>query len=321
MQSKLLDMRVEAIRSLTPRVREYLLCSADGSSLPLWQAGAHVEVHTALANGTPLVRHYSLVGAPTLEADPPNCYRIAVQREDRRRGSQWIHESFEPGTLLKVSRPLHNFPLDSRAEHSLLIAGGIGITPIFSMVRTLRRQGKSFAVLYAGRSTQEMAYLPELEALAGDALQVHASAQPVDLHALLAQQGAETTAYVCGPQAMVESAQAAAKTLGWVPGRVRHELFGVGSRGEEVPFELELRASGRVIQVGAESCILDALHGAGVYPLFDCRRGECGLCATEVLASDGELVHCDRFLNDAERSAKLCICVSRIKGTRLVLNA
>lgn len=321
MQSKLLNVRVEAIQRLTPRVREYLLASDDAMALPRWQAGSHIEVHTQTAEGTPMVRHYSLVGAATLENDALNRYRIAVQREDRQRGSQRIHDSFEVGTQLKISHPINNFPLDRHAQRTLLIAGGIGITPIFSMLRTLVRQGRDFELLYAGRSREDMAYCEQVQALAGDKVYWHASADPVDLKPVLARQSAETVAYVCGPQAMVKAVQAAAAELDWDPKRVRHELFGVGSRGEEVAFDVELRQSGRVVHVGRESSILDALHGAGIHPLFDCRRGECGLCATEVLSSDGSLAHCDRFLSEQERSTKLCICVSRTVGSRLVLNA
>ena len=321
MQNKLLNVRAAAIQLLTPRVREYLLTSEDGTALPRWQAGSHIEVHTQTADGTPMVRHYSLVGAPTLENDDLNSYRIAVQREDRQRGSQRIHDSFEVGTQLKISHPINNFPLDRHAQRTLLIAGGIGITPVFSMLRTLVRQGREFELLYAGRSAQEMAYREQVQALAGDKAHLHTSAEPADLKQVLARQPPQTVVYVCGPQAMVQATQAAAAELNWDPKRVRHELFGVGSKGDEVAFDVELRQSGRVVRVGRESSILDALHGAGIHPLFDCRRGECGLCATEVLGSDGSLVHCDRFLSEQERGAKLCICVSRTTGSRLVLNA
>ena len=321
MPRPLLRVRVAAIRQLTPKIREYLLSSLDGSPLPRWQAGAHIEVHTETAQQVPLVRHYSLVGAADLRRDEPHCYRIAVPKEERQRGSQRIHESFELGTALQVSHPVHNFPLDLKAGRSLLIAGGIGITPIFSMLRTLVRQEREFGLLYAGRSLESMAYREEIQALAGARVQWHAGPELVDFKVLLAQQPEEVVVYVCGPQAMVQAVIDAAQALAWAPNRVRHELFGLGSRGEEVAFEVELRQSGQVIRVGPESRILDAMHGAGVHPLFDCRRGECGLCATEVLDTDGELTHCDRFLSEAERKNRLCICVSRTKGTRLVLNA
>lgn len=321
MSSHLLDVRVTAIRQLTPRVREYLLGSAGGDPLPAWQPGGHVELHTESPAGGPLVRHYSLVGGDGLQDDARDTYRIAVQREDRQRGSAHIHDSFVVGTALRVSVPLNNFPLDRRDRKSLLLAGGIGITPIFAMLRSLVRRQREFEIVYAGRSANDMAYREEVQRLAGDRAHIHARPEPVDLRAVLAAQPEGTTVYVCGPAPMVQAAHDAAHALSWDPRRVRSELFASGSRGDEVAFEVELRQSGKRVHVGRDTTILDALQGAGIHPLFDCRRGECGLCATAVIEADGPIRHCDRYLSDEERASQMCICVSRLQGSRLVLNA
>jgi len=166
-----------------------------------------------------------------------------------------------------------------------------------------------------------MAYRQDVLRLAGIRARIHASAEPVDLQALFGAQPEGTTAYICGPAAMMQAAQDAARALQWDPQRVRSELFTGGPRGDELAFDVELRVSGRRVHVGRDTTILDALHAAGVHPLFDCRRGECGLCATPVIDADGPIRHQDSYLSEDERSSQMCICVSRVQGTRLVLDA
>jgi ferredoxin-NADP reductase len=150
---QIIDAVVHDIRELTPRVREYVLASVDGSPLPRYSPGSHIELHTTSPVSGPIVRHYSLVGGDGLTDDPADRYRIAVQREDRQRGSAHIHDSFQVGTRLRVSRPKNNFPLDLRDTRSLLIAGGIGITPIYSMLRSLVRRGRSNSSIPDARVT------------------------------------------------------------------------------------------------------------------------------------------------------------------------
>jgi vanillate O-demethylase ferredoxin subunit len=140
----------------------------------------------------------------------------------------------------------------------------------------------------------------------------------------MAGQPSGTHVYVCGPQAMIDASAAAATELGWAPECFHSEAFlGTQSGGDEVPFEVELRQSKLTVQVGRDATILDALTAAGHFALSDCRRGECGLCPLPILEADGPLDHRDRFLSEEERSSgqTMCICVSRIKGTRLVLDA
>jgi vanillate O-demethylase ferredoxin subunit len=313
------------VRQLTSRVREYQLTAADGKALPVYEPGAHIAVHTDSADGSLLVRHYSLLGGTENADDPRHTYRIAVQREDRARGSAHIHATFAPGIRLQVAPPGNNFPLDRRDTHSLLIAGGIGITPIFSMARSLARRHREFSVVYAGRAPEQMALREALEHIAGTRVRFHYSdlAGSPNLQALLRDQPAGTTAYVCGPAPMVHATHEAAAALGWAPQRVRSELFTAGPTGDEVPFEVELRQSGRVIQVGRDASILDALTAAKVPVLWDCRRGECGLCPLPVVSADGPIDHRDRYLSDEEHASgeTLCVCVSRIRGKRLVLDA
>lgn len=321
------DVQVLGVRPLTPRVHEYLLGTADGTPLPDYQAGAHVSLHTHSPERGLIVRHYSLVGGDHRRDDPRHVYRIAVQCEDSGRGSAHIHASFQPGTALRIGPPINDFPLDRRDARVLLMAGGIGITPIFSMARSLARRHRPFSVFYAGRSAAQMAYRDELQQLCGDQvpLQLHASDEEghPDLEALLRAQGPDVTVYVCGPAAMIEATHAIAQRLGWDARRVRSENFGAGIAAGATAFDVHLQRSGRTVHVGADVSILDALLADGAPLLFDCRRGECGLCPLDVVESDGPIEHHDRYLSDDEKAASqsMCICVSRTRGRRLVLDA
>jgi len=319
------DVQVSGVRQLTDRVREYLLTSVDGSALPSYAAGAHVAVHTVSSQRGLIVRHYSLVGGRGLDDDARHTCRIAVQREDHARGSAHIHATFEVGTRLQIGPPTNNFALDRRDRHVLLIAGGIGITPIFSMARSLQRRGCDYRVFYAGRQAAAMAYHAELHDLAGERVRFHHSDSQghADIEALLRGQCEGTQVYVCGPASMIEATHAAAARIGWAPERVRSEKFSAAISGDARPFTVQLRRSGRTVQVGSDVSILDALLAEGVPVLWDCRRGECGLCPQNVLAAEGGIEHHDHYLTPEEKASNetLCICVSRARGATLVLDA
>ena len=325
MRPRLFDVLVAAVRPLTPQVNEYLLRAPDGGPLPAYEAGAHIELHWTMPDGEPMLRHYSLIGGDALRDDPPGTWRIAVQRQDRARGSADIHRRFVPGMTLTCSHPLHHFRMDRRDGHSVLIAGGIGITPILSMLRSVVRRGCSFDMVYTARSAERMAYRQEVETLAGTHGRLHDTGTQgrLDLIAYLAAQPAGATAYVCGPASLIQAVKDAAASLGWDPARVRSETFAAAPSADDVGFDVELRASGRTLRVPAGATILDTLTAAGLHPLYDCRRGECGLCPVPVLAADGPLRHRDRYLSADERAAgkSLCICVSRMQGDLLVLDA
>jgi ferredoxin-NADP reductase len=325
--NRLLKVVVSGMRQLTPRVREYLLKSATGEPLPRYEPGAHIELYAASPAIGPFIRHYSLVGGSGSWDDPANTYRIAIQRESDSRASAFIQDHFTLGTGLAVSRPKNSFYLDRSASKSLLIAGGIGITPIYAMLRSLVRRKKEFEFIYSGRTRDGLAYLDDVLRLAGPQGRLHVSGGSVrgrlDLGSLLAVQPAGTHVYLCGPQSMITAAAAAADELGWAPQCFHSETFIAQATGEEVAFDVELRQSKLTVRVGRDTTILDALTAAGQFALSDCRRGECGLCPLPVLEADGPLDHRDRYLSEEERASGqiMCICVSRIKGSRLVLDA
>ena len=156
-------------------MREFLLTTVNGASLPNWTAGAHIALHLTSPTRGLVVRHYSLIGGDGLRDDPPNTYRIAVQREEHGFGSNLIHETFKAGTTLRIGPPVNSFALDREASKVLLLAGGIGITPLVPMARSLLRRKRAFQMVYSGRSVDQMAYAKNLQEMCGSVLSLQCS--------------------------------------------------------------------------------------------------------------------------------------------------
>ncbi|MFY9514623.1 MAG: PDR/VanB family oxidoreductase [Rubrivivax sp.] len=318
-----LQLQVAEVQALNPLITRLRLLAAAGGTLPAYSAGAHLQVQVLLPDGSAAWRHYSLVDFAG-DAAAPQAYDIAVRREDAGRGGSRHMHGLQPGTRLQVLPPRNDFPLQPGSSPVLLLAGGIGITPLLTMAAQCRRQGRPVRLVYAGRSRALMAFVPELQQLLGSGLQLHADDEagaPLDVGALLAGCAADETVHVCGPQPLLDAVLAAAKARSWPAARVRFELFTApaaeaGDRG----FEVVLSSSGRTLQVAADQTLLQALIAAGCDPMFDCQRGECGVCAVPVL--DGEIEHRDHVLSAREKAANnvIQVCVSRAKGARLVLD-
>jgi ferredoxin-NADP reductase len=325
MSAQLLDLVVAEVRPLTSHVTAFRLRHPDGAPLPPWQAGAHIKVGVDI-DGKADWRHYSLIR--TGAGDDPHEYVIAVRREERdaggRGGSLFMH-SLAAGATLQASMPVDAFGLDPAHDDVLLIAGGIGITPLVSMATALREAGKRYALHYSGRSIDQLALLPELQDGAADALTVYADddgARRLDLRALLAASRPSQALYTCGPRGMIDAVRDIALELGWQSSDIHYELFveAAAEAGDQA-FEVELAQSGTRLQVAAGQTILDAMIAAGLDPMFDCKRGECGVCAVPVLS--GAIEHRDNCLTASERAAGnvIQICISRAKGSCLVLDA
>jgi ferredoxin-NADP reductase len=322
MHDKYFDAIVLSRRALTDRIAEFEIGGANSAPLPMAEAGSHIELRFGGEDGK-FLRHYSVVGPLTLGDKSEPFWRIAVQRENRSRGSAFIHEHFRAGISLKVSRPINAFRLGRNQPHTLLIAGGIGVTPMVAMARSLRVRKEPFSMMYAGLKRSAMAYADELVALCEDRLRLHEAERDgvPDLKSLLAIQPEGTVTYICGPGPMIEALREAGRGLGWGVGRIRFEVFNAAHKPEDIDFEVRTR-SGHTIRVGAGTTILDALEVAGVDTLSDCRRGECGLCVTDVMGCDGHLDHRDRFFSDEEhaRGEQITICCSRVRGQVLQLD-
>jgi len=323
----LLKLRVVQARELNPLIRLLRLRSTDGHTLPAFDAGAHIRVQVSLPGGKTDLRHYSLINfmAELDATQAPAEYVIAVRKEAQGRGgSCFMHEQVNEGDTLVIEPPKNDFALHTGLGGSVLVAGGIGITPLASMAARRRAQGAPVRMHYAGRSRDMMAFLPELKALLGDDLHVHADAEagaPLDIDALLNNCQPSDRLYVCGPKVMLDAVLARTQARGWPHDRVHFELFTkpVAEAGDGA-FEIELAQSGQRFTVTAGQSILDCLIDNGCDPMFDCKRGECGVCAVPVLS--GEIDHRDYVLTAREKTQGNVIqtCISRAKGALLVLD-
>lgn len=307
---------VVATRDLTPTVREFEIRPVEGAPTP-WDAGAHLQVQL-LVDGQVQTRCYSLVGLPD-----GTSYRIAVKRMDDGRGGSRAMWQLAVGDRLQVSEPQNHFPLDLSAPHYLLVAGGIGITPLVMMAQQLQahalKTGATLRMLYGVRSQEELAFLPLLRETLGGALQTFVSerGEVMDLATEIAALPAGAQLYTCGPVPMLEALKKAWAEAGRPPAGLRFETFGSSGRFAAQAFRVQVPRQHIDIMVPAGSTLLDALENAGVETLSDCRRGECGLCAMDVLALDGEADHRDVFLSEHEKKEcrRICACVSRVVGS------
>ncbi|MGT2459667.1 cytochrome P450 [Cupriavidus basilensis] len=293
------------------------LVSPDGRPMPRWTPGSHIDVE---CGDTGLSRQYSLCGDP----DDSGALEIAVLREAQGRGgSAWVHDSVKAGDRLKIRGPRNHFRLDESAGKLILIAGGIGITPVSAMARRAKLLGIDYELHYSGRSRATMALLDELSALHGDRLHLYArdEGQRNDFASLLAHPEPDTQIYACGPARMLEALQQAC--AGWPEDALRIEHFQSAlstlDPGQEQGFEAELKDSALVVTVAPGQTLLAALRAANIDMQSDCEEGLCGSCEVRVLA--GEVDHRDVVLTRAEREAntKMMACCSRAKCTRLVL--
>ncbi len=303
------EARVRAIRDLTPRVREFEIEPAGGTRA--YSAGSHIDVEVYVG-GQPETRSYSLVGGPS------GVYRIAVQQAREGRGGSRYLWSLAPGAHLSISEPRNLFELAAGRPEYLLIAGGIGITPLVGMAETLGRTGARFRLLYAGRRRCEMPYLAELAAEAF----VSEEGRRLDLDAEIGGLELAGELYVCGPMRLLEAARRVWQQQGRPAAQFRFETFASSGSYAARPFVARLADRGIEVAVREDQTLLAALREAGVEVLADCLRGECGLCALNVLEAEAPLDHRDVFLSDAQKAEgrRICACVSRAAGGRITLD-
>jgi vanillate O-demethylase ferredoxin subunit len=312
-----LRMRVARIDALTPAIRRLLLVPADGAPLPAFSAGAHIGLHVPI-DGRTQRRAYSLVNAP----DHTNHYEIAVQLEAASSGgSRWVH-ALESGAELEISLPRNDFPLDPSTQDALLIAGGIGITPILAMARALDAAGTAYTLHYAAREAASMAYRDDVLAMPAATCWLDGGdpRNGIPLATTIGAPNAGRHLYVCGPRPLIDAVLAQANALGWPAAQVHSELFTADQDNTgDTAFEVVLKTSNLTLNVPAGTTVLDAMIDAGLDPLFDCRRGDCGVCTAQVL--DGTPDHRDICLSVQDRErGDFCPCVSRAKSSRLVLD-
>jgi len=290
------------------------------SPLPPFSAGSHIDVH--LPNG--MTRQYSLCN----DSSEGHRYLIAVLKDPASRGgSKAIHELVSPGDTLQISAPKNHFALAHEAKRSLLLAGGIGITPILCMAERLETAGEEFELHYCARSRDRMAFRDRIQRSAfaskasfhfddGDA------AQRLQLDKLLASPQPGTQLYVCGPKGFMDAVLSKARSSGWPQAQLHYEFFAaeVVKSDSDDSFEVKLASSGKVVRVAKDETVTQALAEAGIEVPTSCEQGVCGTCLTRVL--EGQPDHRDMYLSPEEQAAndQFLPCCSRSKSARLVLD-
>ncbi|MEO8153383.1 MAG: 2Fe-2S iron-sulfur cluster-binding protein [Rhizobacter sp.] len=315
-----LVLRVSGVRQLTNDIRAYELRHAEGGELPAVCAGAALAVPVRLKSGVQSTRRYSIASDPARK----DHWEVAVLRDDEGSGgSVAVHSDFQLGMTLRCGEPVNDFALHTDGRPVVLIAGGIGITPIKAMVHQLRAEGRGFELHYAVRSLGQAAYLAELEQIVGADLHVYAGDQRQRFDAARAVAHAEAHAvfYVCGPQRLIDAVLAAGRAAVVADDHIRFERFSSAAVSTaNRPMTVTLHRSGKRVPVAPEQTILDAVEAAGVPIAFGCRSGTCGTCKVKVL--EGLPEHRDAALTDDERNSDglMCICVSRAAGAELTLD-
>lgn len=281
--------------------------------LPPFEPGSHLNVEVYV-RGRPDLRSYSCL--PSATAERRLC--VAVKRhEDSRGGSRYMW-SLTEGARIRLSLPENRFPLSYSAAHYLLIAGGVGITPVYGMALALARRGASLRLLYAARSREAMAFLEELSGALGGKLELFASSEGrrIDVAAEIGASPPGTELYVCGPIGLLDDARRAWRKAGRPPDAIRFEVFGDSGRLPTESFEVRVAGFEGSVHVPVGQTMLSALTEAGIEMIYDCLRGECGLCAVDILEADGPIDHRDVFFSEEEKQEgrKMCTCVSRLAG-------
>jgi cytochrome P450/ferredoxin-NADP reductase len=292
------------------------LTSADDTPLPSYDAGAHVDVYVKSG----LIRQYSLTGDP---ADGSK-YRLGILLDPKSRGgSTAIHTQFQAGENIRIGRPRNNFPMGSNVDHTVLFAGGIGITPMLNMAYALEASGASWELHYCGRTADRLAFTDELTRF-GDKVQVHIDSGPKDQHldinAVLANPASAKHLYVCGPNGFMDFIVTAAENNSWDSDCVHLERFGAEVNTDGAPITVVARKSGKTFEVQPGETISEKLEENGINVQVSCQSGVCGTCLTRVV--EGMPDHRDLVQTDLEKAsnAQITVCCSRSKTKTLVLD-
>jgi tetrachlorobenzoquinone reductase len=315
----LIDARLSKIEDVARDTKIFTFQLVDGGKLPAYKPGAHIDLH--LPNG--MLRQFSLVAPAT----DPDGYTVGVKLDENSRGgSRYIIEQMKVGDQIKISAPRNNFPLVENADHVVLVAGGIGITPIWCMAQQLEALGRSWKIHYACRSQADMAFLSDLKKLNPEHVHLHfddeAGGKVLDLAAAIAEAPANAHFYCCGPNPMLKAFEAAAASR--PRANVHIEYFtpkeDVAAASDIGGFWVELARSGEEYFIPPGKKVLEVLFDAGVDVDYSCELGICGACETKVIS--GTPIHHDSVLSEEEQASneKVMICCCGCATERLVLD-
>ncbi len=307
------------VSDATTRVRRIELVAADAGALPAFTAGAHIDVE--LGNGEE--RSYSLLN----DQGETHRYVLGVLREPSGRGgSVWMHDVLREGDIIRASAPSNNFRLSEAGDRHILIAGGIGVTPILSMAARLAELGHDYNLHYCARQHDDAGFADEIAARHAGRASFHFDggdpSRGLDVISLLKTRPPAAHVYVCGPAGLIRATREAGRE--WPVGTVHFELFkgseaDVATRVANAAFEIVLKRAGKTLTVPADRSILDVLKDSGFRLKSLCREGVCGTCRVGVLS--GKIDHRDDCLDDEDRDMALQACVSRaMSGETLVLD-
>lgn len=320
-----IELKVTAIKDLTSKIKMFELVDPAGGELPPFEAGAHIDIK--LGNG--LIRSYSLANDPKER----NRYVTAILKEtESKGGSRWMHENVKVDDVLTTSAPIQNFPLIEDAKKTVLLAGGIGITPILAMGYRLNDIGAQVQMHYCTRAPEDTAFMDEVKEVFGDNVTFYFDggdpSQGINLSETFKDYEEGTHLYVCGPAGLLRAVRDA--TSHWPESAVHFELFSSTRSDEELAeiasrpageFEVELAQSGVTLTIPADMTILDVLIEEGFGVPYACEEGWCGACTVGLLG--GKADHRDEVLSDAdkEKNDKIQVCVSRaMPGEKLILD-
>jgi ferredoxin-NADP reductase len=317
-QAQTLHVEVKAIEQVTPLIKHFTLAAADGGALPAFSGGSHIIV--VMRGGSRIHRNpYSLLSSP----HRLDTYEIGVRRmEESRGGSHFLLDEVAVGSRLEIAHPVNLFALAKTARKHVLIAGGIGITPFLAQLEDLHGGQVPYELHYSVRSAEHAAFLPRLRQREGERVHLYYDSEghAIDFDRLLTHQPLGTHLYVCGPAGLINRVMTSAKAWGWPDSHLHSEQFSAPPVGDA--FAVFLARAKITVQVAPDRSLLESIEAAGVDVPYLCRGGVCGFCQTRVLEADGELLHNDHFLSDAEKAGGRSImpCVSRARCTSLVLD-
>lgn len=293
---------------LTPAIKRIMIRPQHPVPAP---PGSHLDVRVQIEDEV-VTRSYSIV-----DSDPAGtALAISVFESEVSRGGAKVMHALGAGDVIEVTQPLQDFPLRLGAPSYTLLAGGVGITAILGMAAALAAAGAEYRIVYCGRAREQMAYLADLEVAHGDRLQVHIREEStsLDVAALVDGVHPESELYMCGPIRLMDAVRRAWIERGHSASRLRFETFGNSGWFAPERFTVRVPALGLETVVPPSSTLLEALEAAGADALFDCRKGECGLCEARVIGLDGVIDHRDVFYSERQRdaSSRICVCVSRV---------
>ncbi len=312
-----IDGTIVKVKDVANDVRQIqIMPKEDGQFTP----GAHIDV-TVMVNGQPEIRSYSLIGSWKV-GEP---YIISVKRLAQSKGGSKYMWTLEEGNRIQISKPSNHFELSHTAKNYLLIAGGIGITPLVGMAEVLsKKNGVKVDMLYLGKNRDDMPYLDLLEGYLGDQLTIHDSDEKgmYDLNNIFDYLTPTTQVYMCGPMGLMNAVRSLWESSDYNIANLRFETFGASGAFAPQKFTVKLPRFDLELEVPENKSILKVLEGANIEVMYDCLRGECGLCQVDIIEYEGDIDHRDFFFNEEEKgeNKKMCACVSRVANGNIVID-